>query len=253
MFTLHNGDCLPFMRSLPDKAFDLIITDPPYGINADIAQNKNAGNKGGTRGGYYKKYHETSWDNSIPSKEVFAEMFRVSKNQIIFGGNYFTEYLPPSRCWIVWDKVVRAHFPDGEMAWGSFDKGLKIFRYSRADAYINSIKVKEHPTQKPVNLFNWIIQNYSNENEKIFDPFMGSGTTGVSCVAMGRVFTGCEIDKKYFEVAKKRIKLAAQSPSFLTPSNNRLQPTAFGVGTQAEFPLLGGTQADESPATHGGG
>ena len=222
MFTLHNGDCLQYMKSLPDKAFDLIVTDPPYGINADVAQSIYADDKRkniGSSGGRYKKYHETSWDNSIPSKEVFSEMFRVSKNQIIFGGNYFTEYLPPSRCWIVWDKVVRAHFPDGEMAWGSFDKGLKIFRYSRADAYINSIKVKEHPTQKPVNLFNWIIQNYSNENETIFDPFMGSGTTGVSCVEMGRVFTGCEIDQKYFEVAKKRLKLAAQSPSFLTPSN----------------------------------
>jgi DNA modification methylase len=209
------GDCLEAMKGMPNKSVDAVITDPPYGINADVVQNDNAGNKGGTRGGYYKKYKDTNWDKSMPSKEYFDELIRLSENQIIFGGNYFTEYLPPSRCWIVWDKVVRANWPDGEMAWGSYDTGLKIYSYSRADAYINSIKEKVHPTQKPVSLFKWILLNYTQENDTILDPFMGSGTTGVACVQTGRNFIGIEIDPDYFKIAERRIKEAQMQPRLI--------------------------------------
>ena len=139
-----------------------------------------------------------------------CEIIRVGKNQVVFGGNYFSEYLPPSRGWLVWDKVVRAKWPDGELAWTSFDKGLKIFQYSRADAYINSIKEKQHPTQKPIALMKWILENYTEEGDTIFDPFMGSGTTGVACVQTERNFIGCEIDPDYFKIAERRIHEAQQ-------------------------------------------
>ena len=209
--TLHLGDCLEYMRTMPDKSVDAVITDPPYGIGADISQYLNSGKKGGKQGGHYKKYNKTDWDGCIPSKVVFLEIFRVSHNQIIFGGNYFTEYLPPSRCWIVWDKVTRAKWPDGEMAWGSYKSGLKIFSYSRANAYINDmIGEKQHPTQKPTKLMAWILGNYTGPGDTIFDPFMGSGTTGVACVQTGRNFIGCEIDPGYFAIAEKRIKDAQQ-------------------------------------------
>lgn len=210
MIQLHLGDCLEVMKTMPDKSVDVVITDPPYGIGADKKQNKSAGIKGGTKGGHYKKYHETDWDYSIPDKSYFDSVFTVSKNQIIFGGNYFTEFLPPSRCWIVWDKVARVNWPDGEMAWGSYDKGLKIFSYSRADAYINDIVEKVHPTQKPVALMKWVLENYTSESDTILDPFMGSGTTGVACVQTGRNFIGIEIDPTYFAIAEKRIKEAQQ-------------------------------------------
>ena len=209
---LHLGDCLDFMRTLPTGSVDAVVTDPPYGIDADKRQNENAGHKGGKRGGHYKRYSDTNWDNSIPEKVVFDEIFRVSDNQIIFGGNYFTEFLYPSRCWIIWDKVVRGGWPDGEMAWASYDKGLRIFEYSRADAYINSLSKKEHPTQKPLALMRWIIENYTKPGDTVIDPFMGSGTTGVGCVQTGRNFIGCEIDAGYFKIAQRRIKDAQQQP-----------------------------------------
>jgi hypothetical protein len=113
--------------------------------------------------------------------------------------------------------------------------------------------MESHPTTKPLKLMRWLVEKYTLPGQVVFDPFMGIGSTAVACKELGRLFVGCEKEKKYFSIAKKRVSLAVFQPSFLTPSNNRLQPTAFGVGTQAEFSLLGSSQADESSATHGGG
>ncbi len=200
--TIYLGDCREILPSL--EKVDLVLTDPPYGINADKLQLFNSGKKGGKKGGHYRKYHATCWDEDIPSAETFALIFSSSKNQIFFGGQYMTKHLPPNRGWIVWDKVVRGNWPDGEMAWTSFDKGLKIYRYSRADAYINDIDIKCHPTQKPIYLFRWILRDYTNHTNIILDPFMGSGTTLRAAKDLNRHCIGIEIEEKYCEIAAKR-------------------------------------------------
>lgn len=135
-----NGDCLEIMRKMPDKSFDLVLTDPPYGINMDSKLHKKDGRYG------YKDYGNSDWDRAIPTRDYFDEIFRVSKNQIIWGGNYFVQYLPPKMGWLVWDKGQRDFsLADGELAWTSFDKALRIFSVSRSSALKD---VKQHPTQK---------------------------------------------------------------------------------------------------------
>ena len=191
---LHLGDCLEFMRSMPDKSVDAVITDPPYGLKKNNMRSAVA-------------YMDISWDEKTASKESIDEAFRISNNQIIFGGNYYT--LPPSRCWIVWYKDFPSGltFADCELAWTSFDKVVKAFKYRPQN--IDGGKV--HPTQKPISLMSWVIKNYTNEGDTIFDPFMGSGTTGVAAVQLGRNFIGCEINPQYYEIAEKRIKQAQEA------------------------------------------
>ena len=215
---IHNIDCLEFMKTLPDKCIDLVLTDPPYGIG--IAKtglvsgyntlNGNSDNKGFKR---QKNYGIQNWDNAIPSKEYFDEIFRISKNQIIFGGNYFTENLPNSSCWLVWDKKenVTNDFADCELAFTSFKTAVRKFTYGWTgfEGINNSTKhndKKQHPTQKPQELFLWIVKNYSKENETIFDPFIGSGTTAVACKILKRNYIGCEISPEYCKIAQDRIK-----------------------------------------------
>jgi site-specific DNA-methyltransferase (adenine-specific) len=194
-------DCLEGLRQLPDNCIDLVLTDPPYGINADINQQKAGGKNG------WRKYDkETDWDNKIPEKEIFNEIFRVSKNQIIWGGNYFTDYLKPSMCWLIWDKGQRDFsLADGEMAWTSFNKAMRIFTYSRAK-FLNGINEKrEHPTQKPVALGQWILEKFANKDSIILDPFAGSGSFLLASKHKGMKFIGFEIDKDYCEIANKRL------------------------------------------------
>ena len=210
MFTLHNGDCLEYMKSLPDKAFDCVITDPPYGINFINGGGRNPANGWRT---FYDS--EGDWDKWKPTKEYFDEMFRISNKVIIWGGNYFSNLLPPSQQWLVWDKGQRDFsLADGELAWSSLDKAVRIYTYSRAAMLKERV---EHPTQKPISLMKWCIEISSAQS--VFDPFMGSGSTGVACMQMGIPFTGCEVNAKYFAIAEKRIKSAVFQPSFFTPSN----------------------------------
>lgn len=198
---VYQEDCLTFMRRLPDNYFDLIITDPPYGIGADV-NHEAAGGKHG-----WRSYGETNWDSSIPSKEVFDEMFRVSKNQIIWGGNYFTEYLPPRMCWLVWDKGQREFsLADGELAWTSFSKALRIFNMSRSSFKHGMNERREHPTQKPVKLGRWILKKFAKEGDLIFDPFAGSGSFLVASKQEGFSFVGCEINKGYCDIINTRLK-----------------------------------------------
>jgi len=201
---IYNQDCLDFMKKLPDDYFDLIITDPPYGIK----RNKlNMGKGGGVA--KHIDYGDYKWDDEIPSSAHFFEMLRISKNQIIFGGNYMTEYLPPSSCWIVWDKDNgNTDFADCELAWCSFDTAVRKFKYKWSGMLQENMSWKEkrlHPTQKPVALGRWILEKFANKGDRIFDPFAGSGSFLVACKQLRFEYVGCEINKSYVDIAIQRL------------------------------------------------
>jgi site-specific DNA-methyltransferase (adenine-specific) len=199
---IYYGDCLEVMKSMPDKSIDLVLTDPPYGIGAYA--NGTMGNGVLAK---QSKFNAVNWDNSIPSKEYFDEMMRVSKNQIIFGGNYFV--LPPSCCWIVWDKDNgNNYFADCELAWTSFQTAVRKFKWKWQGMLQENMKQKDfrfHPTQKPLELMRWCLEKYSQPSDIVLDPFLGSGTTARACKDLGRYYIGAEISKDYCEIAKKRL------------------------------------------------
>ena len=189
-----NADCLDILKQLPDKCIDLVLTDPPYGLNKKF--------KGGKSGKMnFNSIVDKGWDFT-PDKEVFEEIVRVSKNQIIWGGNYFADMLPPSRCWIVWDKMIAEDFSLAmlELAWTSFDKNAKIFRYASEKDF------RLHPTQKPLQLFKKCIAEYSKEGDLIADFFSGSGTTAVACWELKRKFICVEKDFDYWKASCKRLE-----------------------------------------------
>lgn len=205
-------DCVTALKRYADNHFDLAIVDPPYGIGADKAQNNAAlsrikaeGKSKAGRG--WKLYHETDWDNETPTAEYWDELFRVSKNQIVWGGNYFTEYLPPKMGWILWDKGQRDFsLADGELAWTSFDKALRIFEMSRGKALAknNETGGRFHPTQKPEMLYDWILKNYGKEGDLILDTHLGSGSSRIAAYKGGFNFVGFEIDQEYYDKQEKR-------------------------------------------------
>ena len=204
MIKLYKGDCLEVMKDIPDKSIDVIITDPPYGI---LGGSKTIG---GSKL-YKANEYNCDWDNERISKEILNEIFRISKNQIIFGYNYISDLLPITNSLIVWDKKEKNdwfdNFSDGEIIWTSYKKPLRIYRFLWMGAIRKGKRTKRvHPTQKPIELMEWIIKNYTNENDTILDCFMGSGSTGVACKHTNRRFIGIELDDNYFEIAKKRIE-----------------------------------------------
>ena len=212
---IYNSDCLEIMKGYQDNYFDLAIVDPPYGIGADVQQNKAAESRikaqGKSKAGRgWKLYKATNWDNATPDKEYFDELFRISKHQIIWGGNYFTDNLPPSMGWIVWNKQQRGFsLADGELAWTSFNKALRICDYSRGAALSNNNKNggRFHPTQKPKFLYRWILKNYSNSDHRIIDTHLGSGSSAIASYYFGvKEFVGIEIDPDYYEKSINRIK-----------------------------------------------
>jgi len=213
MIELYQGDCLEYLNQFKDNQFDCVITDPPYGIGEAAGKNKSRGKLA-----FAKDYGDKEWDNKRPELIYFEEIQRVSKNQIIFGGNYFADLLPPSSCWIVWDKLNgESDFADVELAWASFNSAVRIFKYRWAGMLQGNMNRKEkrvHPTQKPLPLMEWIISNYTKEGESIIDPFMGSGTTGHAAVNFKRHFTGIEKEKEYFQIAKRRIDAAEHQLTF---------------------------------------
>ena len=211
---LHNQDCMLAMKDMRDNQFDLALVDPPYGIGADKAQNAAAeqrikANGKSKAGRDWKQYRDTEWDNSIPKKEYWDELFRVSKNQIVFGGNYMTDFLAPSMGWIVWDKGQRGFsLADGELAWTSFNKAMRIFTFARSKALHEKKDFGErhHPTQKPVALYKWLLQNYAKEGDKILDTHLGSGSIALACYDLCYDLTGYEIDKEYYDNACMRLE-----------------------------------------------
>lgn len=190
---LFNGDCMEWMKTVPDKHYDLAIVDPPYGLPKDSSNGRGklkdrAFNRG--------RINEL-WDHK-PDKTYFEELFRISKNQIIWGGNYFD--LPPTRCVICWDKCQPwENFSQIEIAWTSFDMPAKIFRFD------NRTKGKIHPTQKPVQLYQWLLKNFAKESYRIFDSHFGSLSIGIACHDFGYSLDACEINQEYYNRAKKSL------------------------------------------------
>ena len=206
------ADCLDILKQLPDKCIDLVLTDPPYGIGYDKAAAKTSGKYQGNGVAKRGVYRNTDWDNKTPEKEVFDEIIRISKNQIIFGGNYIANFLPNSRCWLVWDKLNGSNdWADCELAYTSFDKVVKKYEYLWNGMLQQNMKEKEtriHPTQKPVGLFMKILQDYSNENDLVLDCFSGSGTTAVACHNLKRRFICIEKDPEYAKASQERLEQA---------------------------------------------
>ena len=191
MNVAYNVDCMEYMRTLPDKAFDLAVVDPPYGISI-------------TDSGRLKKYNKNKerWDDKTPPKEYFQQLFRVSKNQIIWGANYFG--LPPCRGFLIWDKQQPedVSFASCEYAWTSFDVSAKTFYFSALRDNVARI----HPTQKPVALYAWIYSRYAKQGDKILDTHLGSGSSRIAAWDAGLDFVGCEIDPDYFKAQEERFK-----------------------------------------------
>jgi site-specific DNA-methyltransferase (adenine-specific) len=203
-FSFYNADNMAIMKTFKDKEFDLAIVDIPYGLGDKLTQ-------GGTWASKYKK-GDAAWD-ILPNAEYFNELFRISKEQIIWGGNYAN--LPPARCFLIWDKVAQMEtMADCEFAWTSFDKNAKIFRHVR-----NTSEKRIHITQKPIALYAWILKNYAKQGDKILDTHFGSGS--IACAVhnaniidkMNLSLVACELDKDYFESSIQRVKAALQTQS----------------------------------------
>jgi site-specific DNA-methyltransferase (adenine-specific) len=194
------------MARYPDKYFDLAIVDPPYGIGEDGGDKQRNFRSKKCPKGTNKHYTKKDWDSLKPTKEYFNELKRVSKNQIIWGGNYFVEHLEPSMGWIFWDKKNgESDFSDGELAYTSFRKGLRKFEWLWAGFQKQRPETRIHPTQKPVALYKWILDKYGKQGDKILDTHLGSGSIAIACHDYGFDLTACELDKEYFDKAMQRI------------------------------------------------
>ena len=198
MIEITNEDNMKLMARYEDNHFDLAIVDPPYGIG--MSDYKRTGN--------LKFDQSKKWDDAIPSKEYFNELIRVSKNQIVWGGNYFTEFLLPTKGWLFWNKKQQGNMQIGEMAWTSFDR-MKYFERSwQLDRNWQIPGGKIHPTQKPVQLYKFILNDYANKGDKILDTHLGSGSIAMACHDYKFDLTACEIDTEHYNSATKRLKEA---------------------------------------------
>lgn len=184
------GDCVEVLPTLPKV--DAVVTDPPYGIGEDGGRFRDR------KGGGHRVLEKLGWDHSTPDAATFKLILSAASQQIIWGGNYFTDKLPVSRGWLYWDKMMGGDFSDGELAWTSIDRTLKSF------SLCNKMGGKEHPTQKPNDLMRWCL-GFLPDAQTILDPFMGSGTTGVAAIQMGKSFIGIEREERYFDAACRRI------------------------------------------------
>lgn len=214
--TLYNADCMEVMKTFADKEFDLAIVDPPYGINMD----------GGLIGGNNKAkatlYDKKTWDSAAPDESYFKELLRVSKNQIIWGANHFISRIPfDSPCWIVWDKLNTGNFADCELAWTSFKKAVRRFAFRWNGMLQGNMKNKEvrfHPTQKPVQLYGWILNNFAQPGMRILDTHGGSMSSMIACHRGGYEATCIEMDKTYYDKAKKRLQEEVVQGSLFIPN-----------------------------------
>jgi site-specific DNA-methyltransferase (adenine-specific) len=191
---LRLADCMDVMREFPDKHFDLAIVDPPYGAGDTIFDtSKVVANK-------TTKHAIKTWNNVVPDAGYWSELFRVSKNVIAWGGNYFSPHLPPSRGWIVWDKKYQGmhSFASAELAFSTFDRNAEMFSWRKPES-------KEHPCQKPVALYRWLLDNYADQGQRILDTHLGSGSHAIACHYAGMHLTACEIDADYYAAACARI------------------------------------------------
>lgn len=202
---LLNMDCMDFLRDRPDKAFDLAVVDPPYGIGMDGG---NIGYKGANN------HAKKSWDTKTPDSEYFSELLRVSREQVIWGGNYFA--LPPSRCFLIWDKGEGFYgrtYAECELAWVSVDGNAKI--YKRDPLARGDYHGKIHPTQNPVALYNWILTNYAKPGQRILDTHLGSGSSAIAAHYFGCDFVGIELDEDYYKAAVQRFDMETRQQALI--------------------------------------
>ncbi len=223
MNKVHLNDNMEFMKGIPDKYYELAIVDPPYGIGA---------NKMTLGNGKRKIYRgNEDWDREPPKPEYFSELFRVSKNQVIWGANHFISRIPiDSSCWIFWDKGTGDNdFADGELAWTSFSSTVRKYFKSwvGANAKERNEADRIHPTQKPVALYKWLLKNYAKPNDKIFDSHVGSGSIRIACHDMGFDFEGCEIDKDYWEAQEERYKVHSAQFELFAPKELQAQEARY--------------------------
>ncbi len=214
----YNEDCMEGMARYPDKHFDLAIVDPPYGIGA---AKMAMGRRG--RHSFVKK----DWDNGIPKADYFEQLFRVSINQIIWGGNYFTEHLSPSKNWIVWDKQnPNLSFAEGELAWVREGKLLRIFQHYSAQVEEGG---KIHPTQKPVALYKWLLTNYAKPGDLILDTHVGSASSLIACYDLGFDAVGFELDEDYYHASLERLQKHQKQIRFDLPDREQDKPEQLGL------------------------
>jgi site-specific DNA-methyltransferase (adenine-specific) len=221
--TITTADCLDWMKEIPDKSVDMIIADPPYGIGKsnDIY---------GKFGSFYAKRREyaENWDDTRPDKIYFDSIIRISKNAIIFGGNYFSDFLPKANHWIVWDKMVSCpSFSKCELIWTNINRKSVEKITIEWNGLLGKEKERLHPTQKPVELFIWILQNYAKQDWIVADPFCGSGTTAVACKRLGMHYLCCELDPHWADVARQRV--AREDGALIDKSGKivAVQPSLF--------------------------
>ena len=207
-FSFYNGDCMDLLKQTPDKYYDLALVDPPYGIGAE----NHAGNKENG----WTQWERKDWDKATPTAEYWHELFRVSKNQIVWGANYYADKLPISRGWVYWHKMVLTdNYSQGELAWTSFDCVMKFVEYKYQGNYLgfrNSITTQSstkeetriHPTQKPIALYEWLIKEFAKDGDLILDTHLGSGSSRIAAYKGGFNFVGFEIDQEYYEKQEKR-------------------------------------------------
>lgn len=208
--TITNEDNMQLMSRYPDKNFELAIVDPPYGIG--VSSKKGHGRR--AKGNSFTNYTPKKWDNEKPIKEYWNELFRVSKNQVVFGANYFTDFIPPSSGWVFWDKNFSEEFSfaAGELIFTSFNVAMKKVSIKRSD-WINCVSSSKeavtlnriHPTQKPIYLYKYILDNYAKQGDKILDTHLGSGSIAIACHDYEFQLTACELDSEYYNQAIKRI------------------------------------------------
>lgn len=203
--TAENIDCMEGMARYPDKYFELAIVDPPYGINMDnqLCRKKPTRPNSHIKAGKLQ-YVNSNWDNEIPNAEYFHELYRVSKNQIIWGANYFCQFIPNGKGWIYWDKQMGDNnFSSGEFAYQSMQ--IKSSSYSEPSMRVKNTRI--HPTQKPVDLYKWLLDKYATKGDKILDTHLGSGSSRIAAFDYGFEFVGFELDKDYFDAQEKRFNL----------------------------------------------
>ncbi len=210
----YNMDCMEAMKQFPDKFFELAIVDPPYGIGEDGLKNHSR-----DKLAISKKYIPKQWDKEPPKQEYFNELLRVSKNQIIWGANHFISKIPiDSSCWIVWDKRNGDNdFADCELAWTSFKTAVRQFTFRWAGMLQGNMKNKEiriHPTQKPVALYTWLLNNYAKKGDKILDTHVGSASSLIACHKLGFEYWGFELDPDYYALATARLEAVKAQHSF---------------------------------------
>ena len=230
MNVVHLCDCMEFMKGIPDKYYELAIVDPPYGIGEDGGRNSTGDRPTEKWKNPNSKVYKVFDDSCIPDEAYFNEVFRISKNQIIWGANNFVRFLPPSTGWIVWNKKadIKEHLSMCELAFSSFGIKCNRFDFLWAGFKKQEQEYRIHPTQKPVALYKWLLKNYAKPGDKIFDSHVGSGSIRIACHDMGFDFEGCEIDKDYWEAQENRYNGHAQQGSLF--SDKEIQGSIYKEG-----------------------